>query len=93
MDKYLTVDQLTVSDCQTFGRMLESVEKASSIIAMYTEVETRLLIRVSALTRQLSASLIKLYVAVMQFLANAYDYYNRSTIRKEKPSWGNWCGC
>lgn len=62
--------------------MIEAIEKISSIIALYAELETRLLIRVSALSAQLASSLVKLYTAVLQFLAKAHKYYAQRTPGK-----------
>lgn len=73
---------MTINDCQTFGKLFEAVEKISSIIALYTELETRMLIRVSALSAQLASSLVKLYTAVLQFLARTHSYYAQKTASK-----------
>lgn len=59
--------------------MFEAVEKISSIIAFYAEIEARLLIRVSALSAQLASSLVKLYTSVLQFLARTHRYYSQKT--------------
>ncbi|KAH8901577.1 ankyrin, partial [Thozetella sp. PMI_491] len=74
--------QVTINDCQTFGRMVETIENVSSIIAVYSELEARLLSRVSTLTERLSAAMLKLYTAVLQFLAKAYHYYHQSTLKR-----------
>lgn len=62
--------------------MFEAVEKISSIIAFYAEIEARLLIRVSALSAQLASSLVKLYTSVLQFLAKTHTYYSQKTASK-----------
>jgi Na+/phosphate symporter len=72
-----------VNDCQTFGSMIESLETISSIIFRYTELETKVLIRKSNLTNQLSASLVKLYTSTLQFLADASRYYGKSTLSEQ----------
>ncbi|KAI1421122.1 ankyrin repeat and SOCS box protein 7 [Xylaria sp. FL1777] len=74
--------QMAVNDCETFGNMLEGIEKVSNVIATYTELETRVLIRRSVLTRQLSIALVKLYRAVLEFLAKAHSYYRQRTIKR-----------
>ncbi|KAI9733106.1 MAG: hypothetical protein M1834_003653 [Cirrosporium novae-zelandiae] len=74
--------QIAVNDCETFGSMLESIESISSIVARYTELETRVLIRTSVLTKQLSTALVKLYVTILQFLVQARRYYGKRTIEK-----------
>ena len=82
--------QLSVNDCQTFGRLLESVERVSGIITMYTELEARVLLRTSILTAQLSAALVKLYTATLIFLSQAHHYYQQRTISEFSHfSWRN----
>lgn len=71
---------MVVNDCQTFGSMLESIEVISSIVTRYTELETRVLIRTSILTKQLSAALVKLYATALRFLAQARRYYSQSSL-------------
>jgi len=78
--------QMTVNDVQTFGGMVESLEAISSIITRYTELETRVLIRTSQLTNQLSRALVKLYGAALRFLAQARRYYAKSTFRRAMKS-------
>lgn len=73
---------MAVNDCQTFGTMVESIEAISSIIARYTELETKVLIRISNLTKQLSAALVKLYGSALGFLAHACRYYGQSSFSK-----------
>lgn len=72
--------QMGINDSQTFGKMFESVEKVSSMVTFYTKLETRLLIRTSALTRQFASSLVKLYTATLQFLARAHRYFKENTF-------------
>lgn len=64
--------------------MLESIEPVSSIVARYAELESRVLIRTSVLTKQLSVALTQLYVAVLQFLAQARRYFADSTLSKPR---------
>ena len=59
--------------------MLECVEFVSRIVALYTELEVKLLIRDSVLTRQLSIELVKLYVSSLQLLAKSCHYFGQST--------------
>lgn len=66
--------------------MIESIEAVASIIARYTEVEARVLLRTSNLTKQLSAALVKLYGSALKFLAHASRYYGQSTFSMFK-----WC--
>ncbi|KAI1739257.1 ankyrin repeat and SOCS box protein 7 [Xylaria scruposa] len=74
--------QMAVNDCETFGNMIEGIEKVSNVVATYTELETRVLLRRSVLTKQLSIALVKLYRAVLQFLAKAHSYYKQRTIKR-----------
>ncbi|KAH6616059.1 ankyrin repeat-containing domain protein [Chaetomium sp. MPI-SDFR-AT-0129] len=80
--------QATVNDTQTFGTMAESLERISSIVARYTDVETRVLIRTSVLTNQLSTALMKLYGSALRFLAHACRYYAQSTLKRTLKSIG-----
>lgn len=72
--------QVAVNDTQTFGTMAESLERISSIIVRYTDLETRVLIQTSVLTSQLSTALVKLYGSALRFLAHACRYYGQSTL-------------
>ncbi|KAI0104640.1 ankyrin repeat and SOCS box protein 7 [Nemania sp. FL0031] len=74
--------QMAVNDCDTYGNMLQAVEEVTNIVATYTELETRVLLRRSVLTRQLSAALLKLYKDVLHFLAEAHKYYKQHTITR-----------
>jgi len=77
--------QMAVNDCQTFGDMADGIERVSNVVATYAELETRVLLRKSALTRQLTIALIKLYKSVLQFLAQALHYYKQRTISTFPP--------
>lgn len=59
---------------------MESIEEVSSLVARYTELETRILLRTSVMTKQLSAALVKLYTAILNFLVQARRYYGQRTI-------------
>ena len=59
---------------------MESVEEVSSLVARYTELEARILLRTSVMTKQLSAALVKLYIAILDFLVQARLYYRQRTI-------------
>ena len=71
-----------MSDVETFGVMLEALEIVTKILAIYTEVERKLLRGCSALKSQLSAAIVKLYSLVLEFLAEARVYYAKNTISK-----------
>ncbi|KAM0259059.1 hypothetical protein ACHAQJ_003560 [Trichoderma viride] len=74
--------QMAVNDSQTFGSMVESLETISAIIVRYTELETRVLIRTSNLTNQLSTALVRLYGAALKFLSHVRRYYGHGTFRR-----------
>ncbi|KAK4139187.1 uncharacterized protein C8A04DRAFT_40914 [Dichotomopilus funicola] len=80
--------QVTVNDTQTFGTMAEGLERISSIVALYTHLEAKVLIRNSVLTSQLSTALVKLYGSALRFLANACRYYAQSTLKRTLKSIG-----
>ncbi|KAK3357803.1 ankyrin repeat and SOCS box protein 7 [Lasiosphaeria hispida] len=80
--------QAAVNDNQTFGTMAESLERISSIVVRYTDLETRVLIRTSALTSQLSTALVRLYGSALGFLAHACRYYGQSTLKRTLKSIG-----
>ncbi|GAB1316489.1 hypothetical protein MFIFM68171_06699 [Madurella fahalii] len=84
-----TLLQMAINDCQTFGLMADSLETVAGIITRYTELETRVLIRTSSLTNQLSVALVKLYGAVLKFLAQAAKYYGQSTLKRTLKSVAN----
>jgi hypothetical protein len=71
---------VAVNDNQTFGAMAESLERISCIVVRYTDLETRVLIRSSVLTSQLSTALTRLYSSALGFLAHAWRYYGQSTL-------------
>ncbi|KAK3291787.1 ankyrin repeat and SOCS box protein 7 [Chaetomium fimeti] len=80
--------QSGVNDSQTFGAMADSLEQISSIIVRYTDLETRVLIRTSVLTGQLSAAILRLYGSALEFLAHACRYYGQSTLKRALKSIG-----
>ncbi|KAH7359274.1 ankyrin repeat and SOCS box protein 7 [Plectosphaerella cucumerina] len=77
-----TILQMTVNDCQTFGGMVESLDSIAGIIARYTELETKVLIRTSNLSAQLASALVRLYEAALRFLLHAWRYYSQSTLKR-----------
>lgn len=59
--------------------MLESMTHISEVIARNSELEKQKFRGVSELKKQLSASIVKLYQAVLRYLVRAAKYYMRST--------------
>lgn len=60
--------------------MIEGVKAVSTIVFTYTTIETRVLLRESQVTKQLSASLVTLYSSALRFLASATRYYSKNTF-------------
>ncbi|CAF3623619.1 unnamed protein product [Fusarium graminearum] len=67
---------------QTYGAMIEGVKAVSTIVFTYTTIETRVLLRESQVTKQLSASLVTLYSSALRFLASATRYYSKNTFKR-----------
>lgn len=63
--------------------MFESIESVSRIIARYTSLESRVLIRISDRTKQLCAALVSLYAASLRFIIHTYRYFAKSTFSKQ----------
>ena len=74
--------QASVSSVETFGHMLEGVELASRIIAIYAEVERTCLKGISRLKTQLTNALVKMYAAVLAFLLRARRYFGQSSSKR-----------
>src|ERR1700742_2908629 len=62
--------------------MMEGIEVVAGIITRFSEVEKNDLTGRSNLKTQLENGLIKLYAAVLKYLAEARHYYSLSTGRK-----------
>lgn len=62
--------------------MLEGIESVSRIVVRYTELETKVLLRTSSLTKELAGALVKLYGSALKFLALASRYYGKGTLSK-----------
>ena len=74
--------QSAVNNVETFGVMAGGVELSSRIIAMYAEVEKACLKGVSKLKTLLGDALVKLYTAVLRFLARASYYFGQSKRKR-----------
>ena len=74
--------QVSVSSVETFGHMLDGVELTTRIIAIYAEVERTCLRGVSKLKTHLANALVKLYAAVLTYLAKASHYFGQSTGKR-----------
>ncbi|PCH02638.1 Hypothetical protein PENO1_036910 [Penicillium occitanis (nom. inval.)] len=73
---------ITINDVERYGSMMEGIEVVAGIIARFSEVEKNDLTGRSNLKTQLENGLIKLYAAVLKYLAEARHYYNSSTGKK-----------
>ncbi|KAI7919212.1 ankyrin repeat and SOCS box protein 7 [Pyricularia oryzae] len=73
---------IAVSDVQTFGTMVEGVDRISALITRYAKLESTVLLRTCDLTSQLSSALVKLYGSVLKYLANTCRYYRKSTLKR-----------
>lgn len=74
--------QIAINDCQTFGAMIEGVERVSSLITRYDILEKLYLLPTTApaLAReQLEKSIVKLYSAMLKYLSKAGRYYSQNT--------------
>lgn len=80
---FLVFSQIAVSDVQTFGTMVEGVDRISALITRYAKLESTVLLRTCDLTSQLSSALVKLYGSVLKYLANTCRYYRKSTLSEE----------
>lgn len=78
----MLIGQITINDVERYGSMMEGIEVVAGIIARFSEVEKNDLTGRSNLKTQLENGLIKLYAAVLKYLAEARHYYNSSTGKK-----------
>ena len=74
--------QASVSSVETFGHMVEGVELASRITAIYAEVERTCLKGVSRFKTQLANALVKMYASVLAFLLRARRYFGQSSGKR-----------
>ena len=73
--------QVMVNENQTYEAMALGLEYVSSLIARYSAIEGAYL-ESSILKEQLAEALLKLYTAVLVFLARARRYYTRRHVGK-----------
>ncbi|KAL8958324.1 MAG: hypothetical protein Q9193_004597 [Seirophora villosa] len=74
--------QIFVNDVQTFGAMAEGLELVSSQIARCASYEQLYLSRPSTVRSDLEAALLRLYAAILLYLARARRYYTKKTIHR-----------
>ncbi len=73
---------IAISDFQTFGAMLEGMEKSVNIIARYSTFEKIYLPGTWDASPQLSSALTKLYASILVYLANAKKYYTQRFVAR-----------
>ncbi|KAL8798803.1 MAG: hypothetical protein Q9182_006375 [Xanthomendoza sp. 2 TL-2023] len=74
--------QLSVNDVQIFGAMAEGLEAVTSHIASCQLYEQLYMSRPSSAQTSLKSLLLRLYTAILMYLAKARRYYAKSTIRR-----------
>ena len=79
---YANHQQVGVSDTQTFGAMIETLETVSRLITRYAMFEELYLQRASSVRAELLEALTILYTEILTVLANANKYFRTSTLSK-----------
>ena len=74
--------QASINDVQTFGAMAEGLEQVSRSITGCCIIEQLYLKQTSTANENLQDSLVKLYAAILEYLASAIKYYSRGTVGK-----------
>ncbi|KAF4630251.1 hypothetical protein G7Y89_g7884 [Cudoniella acicularis] len=81
--------QIAVNDSQIYGAMIDGVEHVSNLIVRYTILEALYLppleipVQLQSSPRsQLEASIIKLFAAILIYLAKARGYYDQNTAKR-----------
>ena len=72
--------QISINDVQTFGAMAEGLERVSRSITGCSIIEQLYLQERSVAKKVLQDSLVRLYAAILGYLASAIKYYGRSTL-------------
>lgn len=81
--------KLSISDFETYSTMVEGLELVSHIIVQIAEVEKSLSGQ-GGFKRELSRTIIELYVKVLGFLAAAQRFFDQNT-GGESPGSNNQC--
>jgi hypothetical protein len=71
-----------VNDCQTQGALAEGLDKISFLLLRYEMVERIYLHKVTRAKGLLRSSLVKLYTAILVYIAKALKYYSESTAKR-----------
>lgn len=77
--------QATVNEYDTNEALLEGLEYVTSLIARYAKVEDLYFNHISPTKGQLSMAIVRLYTAVLIYLARASKFYSRPTASELWP--------
>ena len=69
-----------MNDIQTFGTMVESLERISRLITRYAIFEELYIKRASTLRGELLKALVILYAKILTVLADATKYFGKSIL-------------
>lgn len=72
---------MAINDVSIFGTMAEGLERVSNLVVRSRIFEIVYLTEASAAKSHLEEALVRLYVAILTYLANARRYYEKRTIR------------
>lgn len=78
----LTSKQIAVGDLDTYNTLLESTADIAEYICRNALIESLLKGSSSPAADELGRALVKLYAAILGYLAKARSYYNRNTLSK-----------
>ncbi|KAI9693666.1 MAG: hypothetical protein M1822_002937 [Bathelium mastoideum] len=74
--------QITVNDIETFGAMIEGLERISGLITYYAIFECIYLQGNYKAKKDLEAALVKLYEVILHYLLKAEKYYKQDTFKR-----------
>ena len=77
--------QAAVNEYDTNEALLEGLEYVTSLIARYAKLEDLYLNQASLAKDQLSVAIVRLYTAVLIYLARASRFYSRNTPSEPWP--------
>ncbi|KAL6794836.1 hypothetical protein GGI42DRAFT_363259 [Trichoderma sp. SZMC 28013] len=81
----LIILQVAMNDAQTFGAMVDGVERVSSILprcACLEEVYFQPAVPLSVSRKQLQLAMVKLYTSILRYLAKARQYFSTHTVKR-----------
>lgn len=73
--------QVAVSDIVQFGFVVEAAELIAHVISRYAIFEEVFLCQASKATQELQGALIRLYTAILLYLAKAGEFFQQSTAK------------